>query len=237
MRDRKLRTQRDWKGVLLRTAKWIDKRRNHDPLEVVTLAWLNSKLIELKGKCFYCECKLLFGEGEARNQTDGLTLERFDRTKGHEPANCTLCCFECNQRSKYIPREIMCSEHWKRVKAGELVWCPGSGHTTLLSRLCPRSAFCTRRVSKNGLTLYCRECMPANLRIQGCRPRISSWQRPGEGTDLISDMRMLCEKLEIMAKKHKRDGDDWVAWVENETISLREYFEDQVGMLLRLKEP
>jgi hypothetical protein len=169
---RKANAQRNWQGRILGSSAWADEEREHVVNNPLTVEWLDQKLEELAGRCFYCKCRMEYGEGKSRQGGDGLTIERIDKHKGHGQDNCTLACFVCNSRTKGekgIPIDLMI-EFGSKLKSGELLWCPGQTHLDLRDHVQPPTKFVRRRASLSGYNTYCRECVQANMVGQGKCP-------------------------------------------------------------------
>jgi hypothetical protein len=117
-------------------ARMVNISRSHDRKAnriinndlYITKEYLQEEYKKLNGCCFWCNCKMLFGQGINR-QTNGDSMqpERLDSKLAHEQKTTTLCCRDCNQQSKERHPEQMIL-FAKELKAKTIRHCHGSLH-------------------------------------------------------------------------------------------------------------
>ncbi len=125
------RTARNFASCIVQASKKSDKKRNRrfKEEEYVSCRWIHEQLEMQYSRCVYCCCKMLFGEGMSRKDPDGLTIERIDEKVAHIKENCVLACSLCNNRSYFLPKQIMNDGRFgPNLKEGIFRWCPGKAH-------------------------------------------------------------------------------------------------------------
>ena len=58
-----------------------------------------------ESKCIYCKVTMKYGEGQPRNISNGLTIQRMNCDLAHIKSNCVLSCMKCNVTFKSKPHQ------------------------------------------------------------------------------------------------------------------------------------
>lgn len=93
------RTKKQWYKAIVKDSKYSDIYLNRvwNQEGYITPDFVKFLNQQQEGKCIYCQVKMLYGEGQARNVPDGLSIQRMDNSIGHMKSNCVLSCLKCNQ--------------------------------------------------------------------------------------------------------------------------------------------
>jgi hypothetical protein len=74
-----------------RSADWKYQRiHKSEEEEYVDVSFLDNLIAQQHGLCFYCCNAMVYGKGQSRKGSDGLTIQRIDNALAHIKSNCVL---------------------------------------------------------------------------------------------------------------------------------------------------
>jgi hypothetical protein len=149
--------QDNWPKTIISHAKHEDvlRGRGAGNGDFIDVQFLKDQAELQDNRCVYCNLVMASGIGISRADSLGLTVQRIDNTQPHTKQNCVLACYKCNTVSRNIPHAIMI-QYGPRLRARELVFCPGVTHQDTASRVLTIEQFGTRYD-------YCRFCHNAYM--------------------------------------------------------------------------
>ena len=82
-----------WASRMILLLSRIDFHAKRETRKPLTIKFLVSLRKIQHNRCHYCQ---IYMQDYDRRRPNGVTLQRLDNSRGHEPSNSILCCHECN---------------------------------------------------------------------------------------------------------------------------------------------